>query len=367
MNFRHLFFSIMSAALIMACTNLKDQSEKNIRKSMFIEEGFTPKKFDLIMDRIFEEHADLISQTEKINLTNEIKDARLIISPHDDAAFVGYLYPALFKNLTAKTVFVIGVAHRARNFKLEDHLIFDSYNNWETAKGNVPVSEIRDELLSILPKDTYIVHDSMQLIEHSVESILPYMKYYNPNVEIVSILVPYMNFDRMKYLAGHLSDAILKIAHEKNMAWGKDYAIAISTDAVHYGDEGWGGTYYDRYGLDSTGYEKAVSHEWEIVNNCLKDEITEEKVQQFINYTVEEDDYKTYKWAWCGRYCVPLGLLTSEYLNQKLDSPNILQGIPLGYSTSISNSRINIDDIILYESAQADLHHWVGYPAVVYK
>ena len=55
--------------------------------------------------------------------------------------------------------------------------------------------------MKVLPNNTYIVNDSLQKAEHSVESMLPFLQHYNPSIEIVSILVPYMyyqqgNFDR---------------------------------------------------------------------------------------------------------------------------------------------------------------------------
>ncbi|MEZ5000386.1 MAG: AmmeMemoRadiSam system protein B [Bacteroidales bacterium] len=36
----------------------------------------------------------------------------------------------------------------------------------------------------------YLVNDSMHNIEHSLESMVPFLQYYNREVEIVPILVP---------------------------------------------------------------------------------------------------------------------------------------------------------------------------------
>jgi len=48
----------------------------------------------------------------------------------------------------------------------------------------------------------------------------------------------------------------------------------------------------------------------------LSGDLDPEKVRAFCNYTVDEKDYREYKWTWCGRYSVPLGLLTAFELNE---------------------------------------------------
>ena len=82
------------------------------------------------------------------------------------------------------------------------------------------------------------------------------------------------------------------IMENKQLNWGKDIAFAISSDAVHYGDEDWGGSNYAPYGVDSSGYKLAVEHEFEIIDQCLIDEINEDKIKKFISYTIDEHDYK---------------------------------------------------------------------------
>ena len=61
------------------------------------------------------------------------------------------------------------------------------------------------------------VHRHMHEIEHSVESMFPFLQYYNPDVEIVPILVPFMPFERIKELANELSGAIKETVRDINI------------------------------------------------------------------------------------------------------------------------------------------------------
>jgi AmmeMemoRadiSam system protein B len=314
-------------------------------------------KYDWQMDSI-------MNRLDKTVVSN--KKWRLAITPHDDYAYVGELYPKTLKGIKAKTVILFGVAHKARNYNLENKIVFDSYDAWSAPYGNVKISDLRNQLISKLPDSLYIVHDEMQSIEHSLEAPIPFLQYYNRDVELVPILVPYMSFEKMKEISGVLSKTLVEIMDANKLNWGDDIAIVISTDAVHYGDEGWGDKDFSYFGTDSVGLQKARNHEMEIINNCLIDEITIEKVQSFVNYTVQESDYKEYKWTWCGRYSVPLGLLTSYELD-KLRNGKGLSGLFIGYSNSMDHPELILDDIDMGTTAPANNRHWVGYNAVGYE
>src|SRR5204862_4782141 len=96
------------------------------------------------------------------------------------------------------------------------------------------------------------------------------------------------------------------------------FAIVVSTDAVHYGDEGWGGKNFAQYGTDEQGYRQAVQHDRKIMSECFADELLPRKAELFSRYTVREDDWREYKWTWCGRYSVPFGMLVGWNLQQAL-------------------------------------------------
>ncbi len=321
-------------------------------------------QMDSIMARIEREQGKILN--DKLSYSNlDSLGWKVAISPHDDYSYVGYLYPAVLKNIKAKTIIIFGVAHKAKRFNLEDQIIFDSYDFWKEPYGNVKVSGIRDEIIKQLPKKIYQVNDSMQSVEHSVEAIIPFLQYYNKDVEIVSILVPYMSFETMNKIAEPLAKAINKVVKKRNWQWGEDYAIVISTDAVHYGDEEWGGQNYAFFGTGCKANENAKAHDYEIMKT-ISGNLLPEGVKKFTQETLDDNDFRKYKWTWCGRYSVPLGLLTAYNLN-KQESEEPLYGMAIGYASSIDHSLIEVENIGMGVTAPAYDHHWVGYAAIGYK
>jgi AmmeMemoRadiSam system protein B len=290
---------------------------------------------------------------------------KTIIAPHDDYAYVQYLYPAALKNLKVKTVFIIGVAHKARQFELADRIVFDSFEYWDAPMGKVRVSELRTKILESLDTSFYTINDSMHSLEHSVEAFLPVLQYYNTQIEIIPILVPYMSFNRMVQIARPLSELIHKTALENDMVWGKDFAIIISNDAVHCGDIDWGDKDFAYFGNDSIAYLKTKVFEKQIIEQCFLNGLSMEKIKRFVDYTVMENDYREYKYTWCGRYSVPFGLLVSLELKNLYNID--LKDYFIGYSTSIDKAPLDTTGLGIGFTAPANLRHWVGYASLAYQ
>lgn len=356
---------LLPLALILSCSTEK-QEEIKLRKPVD-SIGFATKSYQVesFIKRIEERYADKLKAIEDSNEVNDHTAWKTLIAPHDDYAYVQYLYPAALKNLKARTIFIIGVAHKAKTLNLENKIVFDTYNYWDEPYGKIKISDIRENLMADLDSSCYLLSDSMQGMEHSAEAFLPIMQYYQKDFQIVPILVPYMPFGLMDEIARNLANAIFKIAKKRNLQWGKDYAILISNDAVHYGDQDWGGKNFALFGTDSFGYNKAKQFEYEIINNCLLGGLSIEKIKKFNDYTVQENDYKEYKWTWCGRYSVPFGLLTTLYL-QELYHFNLKDRF-IAYSTSIENSPLDTSGLNLGFTAPANIHHWVGYTSIAYE
>ena len=288
---------------------------------------------------------------------------KLAVCPHDDYTYVGTLYPELLQNIKAPNLILIGVAHAAARFGIEDSLIFDSYKQWKGPWKNISVSPVREELYNILGKKYAIVSDTLQKTEHSVEALIPYLQYFNKEISIVSILVPAMSADRMDDCGKALASAIKTVSEKHKWEWGRDYAIVVTTDAVHYGNKDWGGIDRAYFGCDEKGNIKAREHENEIIENCLIGLLVPEKIRAFNNYTINKDNFREYKWTWCGRYCVPVALYASYYLNGSTS----LSGELIGYSTSITSAHIPVDDLRMGRTAIATDCHWVGYAAVGFR
>jgi len=304
-----------------------------------------------------------ISSEDKIH-SNEIYKA--VICPHDDYAYAAGLYNKTLSGVKAKTIVLIGVAHRARNFELENKVIFGSFEQWDSPYGGIKISPLRDELLRKLKKETYIVHDSMMQLEHSLEAITPFLQKNNKKVEIIPLLVPYMTFENMELFSEDLSSALGELMKSKGLTYGNDLAIVISNDAVHYGSEGWGGKNLAPFGTDGIGNEKARQKDLTIIKECLENELNTAKIKLFNTYTVNQDDFKEYAWVWCGRYSLPFGLLVANKLNQKVNKSN-LQGTLIDWRSSLHNAHIEVKDIKMGHTAPATSKHWVAFTGIGYQ
>lgn len=360
---KHHYYMILLPAF-MLLTSCKGNEQTASVRAPVDTVGFAQYSWqvDSVLARINRLQNDQLRKAEE-----PLKGAgslKVAISPHDDYSYVGYLYPALFSSVKSDVVIMFGVGHKARDFSLEDKLVFGSYQRWKSPEGSVKVSGIQKSILKILPDDMYVFHDSLQRVEHSLEALIPFLEHFHPGVEIIPIIVPYMSFSRMDEISAALARAIIETMKKAQLAWGPGWSIVISTDAVHYGNEDWGGKIYDRFGVDTAGYLEAVKYEEQIMHHMLAGEPAPEKIKEFSACTVQECDYHDYKWTWCGRYSVPLGLLTAYKIS--IDEGTPLTGIAVGYSTSLADNPIPLTDIGMGVTAPAKLTHWVGYAAVGY-
>jgi AmmeMemoRadiSam system protein B len=288
---------------------------------------------------------------------------KMVICPHDDYTYVGTLYPEILSNIKADNLIIIGVAHKAQRLGIEDSLVFGSFTAWKGPWGNVPVSSADQELFGQLKNKCAILSDTLHKVEHSLEALVPFLQYFNRNISIVPILVPSMSPERMKECGSYLSKAIRSVAERHKWSWGLDYAIIVTTDAVHYGNEDWGGADYAYYGCDDSGNALAMNHENEILSRCFSGELAPEKISLISQYTLDSSDFHNYKWTWCGRYSLPVAMYTTYFLS----FPKPLAGEVVGYSTSITGKHIPVDDLRMGRTAIAAKCHWVGYAAVGFR
>lgn len=281
-----------------------------------------------------------------------------VICPHDDFSFAGRVYRRVLPLVTAKTVVVIGVFHRYYKFGEHDRLVFDDYRTWSAPDGPVPVSPLRDALLKRLPDADWtrdrVAHDA----EHSLEPLVCWLRHVRPDLEIVPIVVPGARFERLQELAAHFGDALAAEMAARGWKLGRDVAIAISADGIHYGPDfkqvtfGEGGP---------AAYQQAVAKDHGLLTGPLAGPLTDAKIRTLYETFVDPESPDTYRWTWCGRFSVPLGLLVLERLGAKLGGAN---GHPVAYGTSIGWPELGLRDIGMSPTAPSNLYHFVGYPGV---
>jgi AmmeMemoRadiSam system protein B len=359
---------LLLSTLLLLCRQKSDTPAEDYTRSFQDTVGYAHAAWQMDstiqrIDRIYGKQRQNTFYIQEITPSN---NWRIAICPHDDYSYAGGIYTYVLSNLKTPVIIIFGVAHRARNFGIENRLVFDSYTQWQAPYGPVKISPLRQEIMEKLPEDMVMVNDSLQQVEHSVEALLPFLQYYQRDVRIVSILVTAMNFERMQQIGQSLAKAIQEATQDRQWEWGRDYSLVISNDCVHYGDEDWGGKNYAPFGADTAGYRAATNYDMNIISECLIDQLEPQRIRRFYEYTIDINDFREYAWTWCGRYSLTVGLLTAYQL-QNLTKKNPLEGRMLRYGTSISHTPIPVNDLGMGVTAPANIHHWVGYVAIGYR
>lgn len=311
-----------------------------------------------------EQVLNLIHSSKNINSYYKFKENKEIpfgaISPHDDHLYATPLYIESLKEIKAKNVILFGVAHRAKKWEIEGKLILEDFDGFKTPKGYLEINKnLRQYIIKNLKEEYFILCRDCQAEEHSIEGILPFLEYLDPDVKILPVLVPYMDFNKMEEISKEFSKIVFSYLKENNLKPVDDLQIVISSDAVHYGDKGWGGKNYAPFGVGCKGLKKAIERDVKISKKYLSHKIKEEKLQRFLYTLVEKNDLKEYKIPWCGRFSITFGTLFLKNLSNLFHKK--LYGYPVAYGTSVEIGQILDEKNGLGTTAEANLHHWVGY------
>ncbi|HEX4826201.1 MAG TPA: AmmeMemoRadiSam system protein B [Candidatus Polarisedimenticolaceae bacterium] len=283
------------------------------------------------------------------------------LSPHDDYLYAGRVYRAVLPLVTAKTVVVIGVFHQYRKYRVRDRIVFDTYPAWRTPDGPVPVSAMREDLRAAM-KDDAIQDAASHDMEHSIEAEVYWLRHADPAVEIVPILAPATRFERLQEIAAKLGGAIAASMKKRGLTLGKDVAIVISADAVHYGLDFRQVPFGDG-GIDA--YTKATARDRDLLQGPIAGPLEVAKIKTLYGTFVDPADPDTYRVSWCGRFSVPFGMLVMKETAKAMGLGTPV-GMPLAYATSVGAPELRVRDTGMGETAPANLYHFVGYPAAVW-
>jgi AmmeMemoRadiSam system protein B len=284
------------------------------------------------------------------------------ISPHDDYLYAGALYYPLFKRIsrTVKEVVIFGVTHGTVRKKIGDHrdiLIFDSYPLWKGPYKDVKISKLRGYLKQKLDSKLYITNNEAHDLEHSIEAMIPFLQYVNPDIQITPIMVTGMDFETMDRISALLATVIESYIKENNLEIGKDIFFLISADANHYGRD------FDNapYGEDERAHQLGTERDKKIAEAFLAGKIDREKIDGLTGELWGKTfrDYKdTY---WCGKYSIPFGMSTVLHLVKQLHGDKELMGKILKYSDTYTEGVIPLKKAGLGITAPFSLKHWVGF------
>lgn len=285
-----------------------------------------------------------------------------LLCPHDDYLYAGRVYRRILPLIRARTVILVGVFHKYRRFGAKDALVFDPYRAWRSPDGEIPVSALREDLLGRLPARDFLQDAAMQDSEHSVEAIAYWLKHQDPAVEILPILVPTASFERFQELASHLGEALAGSMKARGLALGRDVAIVISSDGIHYGID----FKYTPHGAGGVeAYTQAVARDRELLKGPLAGPVSRAKALDFFRTVVNPQAPDDYRMPWCGRFSIPFGLLLLE-VTARATGAGTPVGLPVAFGTSISFPQLPVKEPGLGVTAEANLYHFVSYPGVAY-
>ncbi len=286
------------------------------------------------------------------------------ISPHDDYLYAGRIYHPLFKVFRAKEVVVFGVTHGAVRKEIGDPrgvLILESYSTFPGPAKPVGISGLRERIKARLDKDMFLVSDRAHELEHSIEALLPFLQYYNPNVKITPVMVAPMPFDRMEEITAKLAAIIVGYIKEKDLILGKDIAFLISSDGNHYGKD------FDNspFGEGAGAWEKATALDRRLIASYLTGPMDAGKVEELTKELWGESyiDYRnTY---WCGKYSIPFGLLAAQKI-VALAANKKLSGTLFRYSDTYTEGVLPLTKTGMGTTAPFSLRHWVSFCSIGY-
>jgi AmmeMemoRadiSam system protein B len=300
------------------------------------------------------------------------------IFPHDDYLYAGQVYYHVVRRIDVPLLVLIGVSHSARRRDIQDKLIFDDFDAWNGPYGPVPVAPFRDAVISALPKDMVLVSNEVHAEEHSLEAIIPFLQFpYHADggygdgrppgdgPVILPILVTRFRGRSFEAAADTLAAVLHEVFAARDLRLGRDVALLVSADCVHYGDDAWGGRNYAPFGVDSAGYVEGMRQDRDIIRASLTGPLSAAGIDLFRR-TVERDDFQwPYKVTWCGVYSIPFGLRVLLSLSELSGRP-VPEGALLRYGTSLDTDMRAADGGGLGVTNISTLRHWVGYAAIGY-
>lgn len=286
------------------------------------------------------------------------------VSPHDDYLYAGRVYHPLFKALRAKEVVVFGVTHGAVRKEIGDPrgvLILEGYGAFPGLAKPVAISELRERVKARLDKDMFLVSDRAHELEHSIEALLPFLQYYNPDVKITPVMVAPMPFDRMEEIAAKLAAIVAGYIREKDLVLGKDIAFLISSDGNHYGKD------FDNspFGEGAGAWEKATALDRRLIASYLTGPMDAAKVEGLTKELWGESYIEYRNTYWCGKYSIPFGLLAAEKIVD-LAAHKKLSGTLFRYSDTYSEGVLPLTKAGMGTTAPFSLRHWVSFCSIGY-
>jgi AmmeMemoRadiSam system protein B len=278
------------------------------------------------------------------------------IFAHDDHLYTGAGNYKLFSQVQASKVIILGVTHGKayeETGKRLDTITLDDYKAWEGPFGPVQIFPLREKIREEMDEQYVLTSSEAHAKEHSIESAVPFLQYFNKNVSIVPILVSPANFETMQTMSDQLAKIIVDYIQTNNLVLGKDIFLLTSCDASHYGED-----FHNTFlGSGKQGHRNAVAADRSACSH-LSGIITEKDIARFQQEEVVRR-------GWCGRHAVPFGTLVTLKVAKKLALS--LEGELIEYTDSLSGGALPpVGEGQLGTTAPFNTCHWVGYAFMLF-
>ena len=286
------------------------------------------------------------------------------VSPHDDYLYAGRLYYPLFKILRAKEAVIFGVTHGAVRKEIKDPqgvVILDEYAAWPGVLKPISVSPLREFIKERLDKSAFLVSNRAHELEHSIEALLPFLQYFNPDVRITPIMVAPMPFEKMDEISSALASIIGAYMKDRGLKAGRDIVFLISSDGNHYGRD----FANSPFGEGEKAWETALALDRRLIRSYLTGALDASKIRGLTEelWGATYLDYRnTY---WCGKYSVPFGLLTAAKIIRLAEGKS-LTGRLFRYSDTYSEGVLPLKKTGMGTTAPFSLRHWVSFFTIGY-
>lgn len=286
------------------------------------------------------------------------------ISPHDDYLYAGRLYYPLFNLIRTREAVIFGVTHgtvRTEIKGLDSLLILDDYQLWPGVLKPVEISPLRSYLKTHLKADYFTVNNRAHQLEHSIEALIPFLQYFNPEIKITPIMVAPMPLEKMKEIAADLSRVITAYLKENKLQPGRDIFFLISADGNHYGKD------FNNlaFGEGQEAWEKALAFDRNLIASYLTGRLDDGKIAGLTG-ELWGQTYLDYKSSyWCGKYSIPFGLLTVQRVMEK-STGRQTRGRLIRFSDTYSEGVLPLKKIGLGTTAPFSLRHWVSFCSIAY-
>lgn len=327
----------------------------------FYSQNIRPIRDDVGFCWNSEEMKNFIEYLDSIYNGEEPDKENLIaaISVHDDYLYAGKVYYPLFKLINAKEVIIFGVTHGTVRKEVNpptEVLILDNFDSWKGIYNDVKISPLREIIKSKLDKKYFVVNNKAHEVEHSIEALIPFLQFYNPDVKITPIMVTQISIEKMEEISLQLSKIITDYIKTNKLKLGKDIFILISNDANHYGED----FNNSPYGLDLNAHQKGIENDQRIINEYLIGIVEPERIKNLAKEILPDETNLKIIPLWCGRYPIIFGLFTLNKIANNLGIKNI-EGKLIKYSDTFTEKVLPFRKSSMGLTAPFSLKHWVGF------